>query len=154
MVSHLTHSLPSEADLTLDQRLSGFFKDVPQSEEAEADPLKVCSRLTAQTLGVRLRLSRLFLQGLWLDGDSLAPFVVTPMENVVRGLSLAGVTAIDTLLDVGCGDGRVVVAAAALCGCHARGVEIDPHVAQLAQAAVEAWRPVGKSSSSHLFIHI
>jgi len=43
MASHLAHSLPSETDLTLDQRLSGFFKDVPQSEEAEADPLKVCS---------------------------------------------------------------------------------------------------------------
>lgn len=67
------------------------------------------------------------------------------MENVVRGLALAGVTAADTLIDVGCGDGRVVVAAAALCGATARGVEIDADVARLAQAAVEAWRPVSTS---------
>ena len=76
---------------------------------------------------------------MWLEGDSLAPFVVTPMAHVFRALELANVRSEDTLLDVGCGDGRVVVAAAALRGATARGVELEAHVAATAQRAVERW---------------
>ncbi len=74
-----------------------------------------------------------------MEGDSLAPFVVTPMVNVLRGLELARVGPSDTLLDVGCGDGRVVIAAAALCGSTARGLELETRVAAVAQKAVEHW---------------
>jgi cyclopropane fatty-acyl-phospholipid synthase-like methyltransferase len=44
----------------------------------------------------------------------------------------------DTVLDVGCGDGRVVVAAA-LRGACARGVELEVHVAAMAQRALTDW---------------
>jgi cyclopropane fatty-acyl-phospholipid synthase-like methyltransferase len=44
----------------------------------------------------------------------------------------------DTVLDVGCGDGRVVVAAA-LRGACARGVELEKHVAAMAQRALADW---------------
>lgn len=114
----LSHALPSAEDLTLEQRLAQHFRDVPPCDEA--DPLA----------------------GVWLEGDSLAPYVVTPLENILRGLSLAQVRPADTLLDVGCGDGRVVVAAAAVCGCRARGVELDARVAAVAEANVQAWHPV------------
>ena len=42
----------------------------------------------------------------------LAPFVPTPPEVVERMLDLAGVTSSDVVYDLGCGDGRVVIAAA------------------------------------------
>jgi cyclopropane fatty-acyl-phospholipid synthase-like methyltransferase len=51
---------------------------------------------------------------------------------------LAAVGPGDTVLDVGCGDGRVVVAAA-LRGACARGVELEAHVAAMAQRALADW---------------
>lgn len=54
------------------------------------------------------------------------PYVPTE-EQVVRAmLRFAGVTAQDTLVDLGCGDGRIVIAAAKVCGARAIGVDIDP----------------------------
>jgi hypothetical protein len=41
-------------------------------------------------------------------------------------LHLAGVTAGDTLYDLGCGDGRIVIAAARMFGARGVGVDIDP----------------------------
>ena len=79
------------------------------------------------------------LPGYWLPGDSLAPYVVTPMENVLCALQLAGVRPEDTLLDVGCGDGRVVVSAAALHGCTARGIELEAKAAAAAARALSAF---------------
>ena len=54
-----------------------------------------------------------------------APYVTTP-ESVVRAmLQLAGVTSRDTVYDLGCGDGRIVIAAAKL-GAHGKGIDINP----------------------------
>jgi precorrin-6B methylase 2 len=55
--------------------------------------------------------------------DSLGPFLSTPQSLIGPLLAFAGVTADDRLLDVGCGDGRVVVTAAEQIGCRAVGVE-------------------------------
>jgi tRNA G10 N-methylase Trm11 len=55
--------------------------------------------------------------------DILAPFVPTPHDVVDRMLLLGEVTAADTVYDLGCGDGRIVVAAAQKYG--ARGVGVD-----------------------------
>jgi len=54
------------------------------------------------------------------------PFVVTPPGVVDRMLEVAGVTKDDVVYDLGCGDGRIVIAAAKKCGCKAFGFEIDP----------------------------
>lgn len=55
----------------------------------------------------------------------LAPDVPTPPDVVERMIRLARVTPADTVYDLGCGDGRVVIAAAATCGARGVGVDID-----------------------------
>ena len=50
----------------------------------------------------------------------------TPPEVVDRMLELAGVKDTDLVYDLGCGDGRIVVAAAQKYGCKAVGYDIDP----------------------------
>ena len=54
-----------------------------------------------------------------------APFVATPPDVVDRMLALAQVSARDVVYDLGCGDGRIVIAAARA-GARGVGVDIDP----------------------------
>jgi len=54
------------------------------------------------------------------------PFVPTPPEVVDEMLRLADVKAGDLLYDLGCGDGRIVIAAAKRFGIMAVGIDIDP----------------------------
>lgn len=54
------------------------------------------------------------------------PYVPTPPEVVDAMLSLAAVRAGDVLYDLGCGDGRIVIAAAKRFGIKAAGIDIDP----------------------------
>lgn len=68
----------------------------------------------------------------------LAPYVPTPPEVVERMLDLAGVTSTDVVYDLGCGDGRIVIAAAKR-GARAVGVDIESHrVDEARKAAAEA----------------
>lgn len=54
------------------------------------------------------------------------PFVPTSQALVVEMLKLANVTKTDTVYDLGCGDGRIVIAAAKQFGAHGVGVDINP----------------------------
>src|SRR5512146_1519370 len=54
------------------------------------------------------------------------PFVPTSPEVVEEMLKLAQVKPTDTVYDLGCGDGRIVIMAAQKFGAHATGVDIDP----------------------------
>jgi precorrin-6B methylase 2 len=54
-----------------------------------------------------------------------AIFVPTPADVVTKMLEVAKVTKDDLLYDLGCGDGRIVIAAALNHGCRAVGYEID-----------------------------
>jgi precorrin-6B methylase 2 len=65
-----------------------------------------------------------------------APFVGTPHDVVVRMLELARVGRDDVVYDLGCGDGRIVVAAAATYGARAVGFELDLPRVEEARAAV------------------
>ncbi len=58
--------------------------------------------------------------------ESLAPFVPTPQDVVDRMLALAEITPQDTVYDLGCGDGRIVITAAKKYGAHGVGFDIDP----------------------------
>ena|SRR5689334_5059407 len=60
------------------------------------------------------------------DAPQLAPYVPTPQEVVDRMLALANVTKNDFVVDLGCGDGRIVVTAARKYGARGLGVDIDP----------------------------
>lgn len=67
------------------------------------------------------------------------PFVPTPPVVVDEMLRLAGVTSQDYVMDLGSGDGRVLITAAAKFGARGQGVELDADlVAQSRESAVEA----------------
>jgi cyclopropane fatty-acyl-phospholipid synthase-like methyltransferase len=57
--------------------------------------------------------------------QSLAPFATTPEDVVDRMLALAEVKPGDVVYDLGCGDGRIPIAAAKL-GARGVGIDIDP----------------------------
>lgn len=54
------------------------------------------------------------------------PYVPTDEPVVMAMLRFAGVTANDVVYDLGCGDGRIVIAAAKHCGAGGVGIDIDP----------------------------
>lgn len=61
-------------------------------------------------------------------------FVATDLEIVNAMLTLAGVTRGDVVYDLGCGDGRIVIAAAKEFGARGVGVDLDPQRIREAQA--------------------
>ncbi len=74
-----------------------------------------------------LRLIRKYGLGLVRRPEpDLGPFVPTPPEIVDRMLEFAGLGPNDVLYDLGCGDGRIVVAAAKCWGILCVGVDVDP----------------------------
>jgi SAM-dependent methyltransferase len=64
------------------------------------------------------------------------PYVTTPPQIVGAMLDLAGVRSGDTVYDLGCGDGRIVISAAKTYG--ARGVGIDINPARIEEARANA----------------
>ncbi len=64
------------------------------------------------------------------------PFITTPDKVTLAMLELAGVTAADRLVDLGSGDGRIVITAARRFGASGLGVEIVPDL--VAQSRVNA----------------
>jgi protein-L-isoaspartate O-methyltransferase len=64
--------------------------------------------------------------------ESLAPvpFITTPDEVVQRMLEMAGTRSSDLVMDLGSGDGRIVIAAARTFGARGLGIELDPELVQ------------------------
>jgi predicted O-methyltransferase YrrM len=60
------------------------------------------------------------------DAADLAPFVPTPEVVVSRMLEMAKVTKDSVVYDIGCGDGRIVIAAAQKYSARGVGIDIDP----------------------------
>jgi ubiquinone/menaquinone biosynthesis C-methylase UbiE len=71
-------------------------------------------------------------------------FVPTPNEVVDKMLSMAEVTARDTVYDLGCGDGRIVITAAQKHGARAVGIDIDPKRIAEANANAKSARVTDK----------
>lgn len=65
-------------------------------------------------------------------GQRLAPYVPSPQEIIERMLELGQVKPADMLIDIGCGDGRVLITAVQKFRAKAVGVEIDPKIASQA----------------------
>lgn len=73
-----------------------------------------------------------------------APYVRTSEKVVERMLELAQVGPDDVVYDLGCGDGRIVVAAAKKFGCRGFGYDIDP------ERVAEARENARRSGVEHL----
>ncbi len=67
------------------------------------------------------------------ESERKPPFVTTPLEVVDRMLRLAQTGPRDFVIDLGSGDGRIVVAAARDFGARALGVELDAALVELAR---------------------
>jgi SAM-dependent methyltransferase len=78
------------------------------------------------------------------DAAQLAPYVPTPAEVVDRMLQLGQVGKNDVIYDLGCGDGRIPIAAAKRFGTRGVGVDIDP------QRIAEANANAKKEGVTHL----
>src|SRR5512142_3303555 len=59
------------------------------------------------------------------DEADLAPYVPTAPAVLTRMIELAGIGPNDIVYDLGCGDGRLVIAAAKTRGCRGVGIELD-----------------------------
>lgn len=81
-----------------------------------------------------------FAQGAEKELDT--PYVPTPQAVVDRMLELAQVKPGETVVDLGSGDGRIMIDAASKFGARGFGVEIDP---RLVQRSIEAARHAGVS---------
>ncbi len=71
------------------------------------------------------------------DALDLAPWVPTPQGIVEQMLALAKVGPSDVVYDLGCGDGRMIVAAAKEHGARGVGVDIDPEMVRQSKENAE-----------------
>jgi len=62
--------------------------------------------------------------------DWQVPFITTPEEVVERMLELAGTRAEDLVVDLGSGDGRIVISAARKFGARGLGIELDQRLVE------------------------
>lgn len=67
-----------------------------------------------------------------------APFFTTPDEVTTQMLRFAGVGPSDTVVDLGSGDGRIVISAARDFGARGLGIEIDPSLVSLSRERARA----------------
>jgi predicted TPR repeat methyltransferase len=80
--------------------------------------------------------------------NCLSPYVPTQAEKIAAFCSFVGLKADDFLLDIGCGDGRVCIAAATIAGCRAIGIDVSPPCIVMAN---EVAREEGLSESQCAF---
>ena len=69
--------------------------------------------------------------------NKLAPYVASPVRIVDLMLDIAKVKPGETVVDLGCGDGRILIAAAGKYKAKAIGVEISPKLVAQAKARIE-----------------
>ena len=74
------------------------------------------------------------------------PFITTPPEVVERMLQVAETRADDLVIDLGSGDGRIVIAAARKFGARAVGIELDGALVQKSREAARAAQVADKVS--------
>jgi hypothetical protein len=89
-------------------------------------------RLLLQRLGVRKPSNR-----------TLGPFLSTPDALIEPLLKLADIGADDVVVDLGCGDGRILRTAVETYGCRAIGVESDPALVEEARKQAASF-PAGR----------
>ncbi len=68
--------------------------------------------------------------------NKLAPYVASPTRVMDRMLELANIKPGETLYDLGCGDGRILIAAVRKYKVNAVGIEISPKLVAKASASI------------------
>lgn len=68
------------------------------------------------------------MKSLSMKDNNCGPVTASPQYVVDRALELACISSKDTVYDLGCNDGRVVIAAAQRYKCKAVGVDISEEV--------------------------
>ena len=86
------------------------------------------------------------LSGRAEENEWRPPFITTPAEVVERMLQVAETRADDLVIDLGSGDGRIVIAAAQKYGARAVGIELDGALVQKSRAAARAAQVADKVS--------
>jgi precorrin-6B methylase 2 len=86
------------------------------------------------------------LSGRAEENEWRPPFITTPPEVVERMLQVAETRADDLVIDLGSGDGRIVIAAAQKYGARAVGIELDGALVQKSRAAARAAQVADKVS--------
>jgi SAM-dependent methyltransferase len=71
------------------------------------------------------------------DADLRPPFITTPGSVVERMLELAGTQPADVVMDLGSGDGRIVIAAARRFGARGIGIELDRSLVEASRRNAE-----------------
>jgi ubiquinone/menaquinone biosynthesis C-methylase UbiE len=94
------------------------------------------SRLFSSTIPALIVTASMSGYGIENRYNVFIPYVPTPDFVVDRMLEMAEITKEDLVLDMGSGDGRIVIAAAQRYGSRGRGVEIDPKL--VAESKVNA----------------
>ena len=74
------------------------------------------------------------------ESEWRAPFITTPDEVVLRMLELAGTGPDDLVVDLGSGDGRIVIAAATAFGARGLGIELDEKLVRASRDKARAAR--------------
>jgi SAM-dependent methyltransferase len=74
------------------------------------------------------------------------PFVVTEDRIVTAMLQLAEVKATDMVYDLGCGDGRIVIAAAKHYGARGVGMDLEPELIAIARGYADRARVADRTS--------
>ncbi len=79
---------------------------------------------TASVVAIGIAMTALAFAQRYTDPDTLAPAYPSPQLIVDRMLTLADVKPGETVYDLGCGDGRIVITAATKFSAHSVGIEI------------------------------
>jgi protein-L-isoaspartate O-methyltransferase len=91
---------------------------------------------------VRLALALIALAGSMLaradENEWRVPFITTPNEVVERMLEFAGTGASDLVVDLGSGDGRIVIIAAQKFGARGLGIELDQALVEKSRENAQA----------------
>src|SRR4029078_4917025 len=99
------------------------------------ESLRMLRRATFCVLALLLAPARAQPQS-WAWDDGTVPYVNTPVEIVERMMRMAEVGRDDQVIDLGSGDGRLVIAAAKR-GASGLGVDLDPNLVRLATQNAE-----------------
>ena len=73
-----------------------------------------------------------------VDSNELGPYLGTPVSILPQMFELAELCKQDHLLDIGCGDGRILIEAVKSFDCNATGIESNPRLVEIATEKINA----------------